>query len=187
MVAWYMWVIRFLHILSGVSWVGGAFFWSMVIAPRVLRKGPPQIRRPFMETVLTPVTRYFYVAGAMTIVTGFWVMGLLVGFSNILTVFRVRWYGYALGIGVLMALGMLIEGIWVITPTAKKLLAMMQAMPGPGPNGEPPAPPAPEVQAEMAKLGKEMAMASMTTVLLGTIALGAMAFAVTSIHCGSTC
>ncbi len=186
MAAWYIWVIRFLHVLSGVAWVGGAFFWAMVIAPRVLARGPPPLRRPFLEAVLGGVTRYFYVAGAMTIVTGFWVLGLLGGFSNIGSAFRIKGYGTALGLGVVMAVGMLIEGVWIITPTAKKLLAMMQALPTPEP-GAPPTPPAPEVQAEMAKLGKELGMASMTSVLMGTIAIGAMTWAVNSIHCGVTC
>jgi len=172
-----LWVIRFLHILSGVTWVGGAFLYSMVIAPRVLQRGPPPIRRPFLEAVLEPVTRYFYVAGVMTILTGFLVMGGIWGFDNISTQFQRSGYGTALGIGVIAALGMAAIGFGVIAPTGKKLLARMQAMPAPAP-GTPAAPPPPEVQAEMAAMGKRIGMMSMLVVLLGTVALGAMAWAV---------
>jgi hypothetical protein len=149
----------------------------MVIAPRILARGPPMIRRPFLEAALEAIIRYFIVSGILTLVTGFLLVGGIYGFSNIGTAFQVKGYGIALSIGVAMAVLMILEGIFVITPTARKMLAKMQAMPAPAP-GAPPAAPPPEVQAEMAALGKRMAIASMSTVLMGTIALGAMAWAV---------
>lgn len=169
----FTWFIRFLHIFSGVMWIGGAFLWGMIIAPNVLQRGPPPIRRPFLEAVLGKITNYFMISGSMTILTGFWTMGLLVGFSNIGSVFSGGEYGIALGVGVVAALVMLIEGIFVIKPAGKKMLALLQAMPAPTP-GAPPGPP----PAELVATGKKLGIASMTTLLLGTIALGAMAWAV---------
>ena len=171
------WGLRFLHILSGVAWVGGAFLYSMVVAPRILQRGPPPLRRPFLEAVMEPVTRYFYVAGILTLVTGFLVMGRMWGFSNIDAQFQRAGYGYALSVGVLAAVGMGVVGFGMIAPTGKKMLARMQAMPASAP-GAPPAPPPPEVQAEMAAMGKRIGILSMLNVLLGTVALGAMAWAV---------
>jgi len=167
----FSWVIRFLHIVSGVMWVGGAFLWGMVIAPRVMQRGPPQIRLPFMETVLAPVSRYFNVAGAVTIVTGFWTLGLLAGWSGLVGAFQGDYagagYGAALGIGVVLAAAMALEGTLVIQPTARKLVAAMKTV-------QPGSPPPPEVPA----LGKKLGMASMLSLLLGMVALGAMAWAV---------
>lgn len=169
----FTWFIRFVHIFSGVMWVGGIFLWSMVIAPNVLQRGPPMIRRPFLEAVLGKISRYFTIAGVLTILSGFWVMGLLVGFSNISETFEGGAYGIALGVGVAAALAMMTIGLAVTQPTARKLLALMQSMPAPAPGAPPAAPPA-----ELPALGKRLGIASMTTLLLGFVALGAMAWAV---------
>lgn len=171
------WSMRFLHILSGVLWVGGAMLWGMVIGPSVLRRGPPHVRRPFLEAALGPFTRVMIVSGALTIVTGFWTMGILVGFTNLASTFQSAPYGVALGVGTVMALAMYAEGLFVIKPTGAKLLATMQRVPAPAP-GAPPSPPPAEVQAELAALGKKMGIASMASMLMGVIALGAMAWAV---------
>ena len=165
------WVVRFLHILSGVIWVGGAFLWGMVIAPNVLQRGPPPARRPFLEAALAPFTRVMIVSGGVTILTGFWTMGILVGFPNIADTFQTGPYGIALGVGALMAILMYVEGLLVIMPTGKKLLATMQTVP-------PGQPPSEATQKELAALGKKVGIASMTSLLMGTIALGAMAWAV---------
>lgn len=167
------WFIRFLHIFSGVMWVGGAFLWGMVIAPNVLQRGAPMIRRPFLEAVLAKMTRYFIISGSIAIVTGFWTMGLLNGWDRIIETFQTPHYGVALGIGVVAALVMMAEGLFIIAPTGKKMLALLQRMPAPTP-GAAPAPPPPE----MAALGKKLGIASIFNLLLGTIALGAMAYAV---------
>lgn len=167
----FTWVIRFLHILSGVAWVGGALLWGTIIAPNVLQRGPPPIRRPFLEAALAPFTRMMIVSGGLTIVTGFWVMGLLVGFSNISSTFQQAPYGVALGVGALMAILMYVEGWLVIMPTGKRILAAMQTVP-------PGQPPSEATQKELAALGKKMGIASMTSLLMGTVALGAMAWAV---------
>lgn len=173
----FMWFIRFLHIFSGVMWIGGAFLWGMIIAPNVLKRGPPPIRRPFLEAVLARFTRYMMIGSVLTILTGFWVMGLIVGFANISETFQTGEYGIALGIGTLAALVMAVEGFAIIAPTGKRMLQTMQTIPVPAP-GAPPTPPSAEVQAQLAALGKKLGIASMTTLFLGTLALGAMAWAV---------
>lgn len=168
-----VWFIRFVHIFSGVMWIGGAFLWGMLIAPTVLQRGPPMIRRPFLEAVLAKFTRYMIIAGALTILSGFLVLGGIWGFDQIGATFQRGGYGLALGIGAVAAIVMYVEGWFVIKPTGEKLLKLMQSMPAPTPGSPPPQPPA-----ELAALGKKLGIASMTTLLLGTIALGAMAWAV---------
>lgn len=171
------WVIRYVHMFSGVLWVGGAFLWGMVIAPRIMQKGPPMIRRPFLEAALKPISNFLTMGGVLTILSGVVLMGELVGWANVLATFQGTYgppgYGIALGVGFVAALAMISVGVFIIKPTAFRLLAAMQAMPAPTP-GTPPAAPPPEVPA----LGKKLGIASMTTITLGTIALGAMAWAV---------
>ncbi|MFA5862993.1 MAG: hypothetical protein WDA16_14980 [Candidatus Thermoplasmatota archaeon] len=167
-----LWAFRFAHILSGVAWVGGAFIWSMVVAPRLLARGPAPIRRPVLEALIDAVPRYFLVSGGMTVLFGVLLLGQLHGWGSFFATLQKGTYGAMLGIGFILALVMLALGAWVVTPTAKKLLGIMQSLPP----GEPTA----EAQARLGVLGKRMAMAGMTTALLGTIALAAMTWAVTN-------
>jgi len=165
------WFIRFLHILAGVAWVGGAFFWIMIVAPRLLARGPPPIRRPVLEALIGALPRYFIGSGSATIVLGIILLGQIAGWDKLISTFTSGAYGTALGIGLLLALIMLALGLWVITPTAKTMLATMQSVP-------PGAPPSPEIQAKLAGLGKRMGMAGIATITLGTLILGAMTWAV---------
>ena len=171
----FTWLIRFVHILSGVMWIGGSFLWGMIIAPNVVQRGPPSIRRPFLEAALRPFTRLMIISGALTIVSGFWVMGLIVGFSNISGTFQQAPYGVALGVGALLAILMYVEGWFVIKPTGEKLLATLQTVP-------PGSPPPEATQKELAALGKRIGIASMANLLMGTIALGAMVWAVNAVR-----
>lgn len=179
------WVIRFLHITAGVAWVGGAVIWSMVIAPRLMQRGPPAIRRPVLEALIEALPRYFYTTGGATIVLGVTFLGVKYGWGNVLAVFQGTYagtsYGYALGAGLLLAVGMLAIGYFVITPTSHQMLDMMKSMPTPAP-GTPPSPPPADVQAKMGALGKKMGMASMLNVLLGVLAVAAMTWAVNQVR-----
>ena len=166
-----VWLLRFLHILSGVAWVGGAFFWIMVAAPRLLQRGPPPIRRPVLEAMIKALPRFFYSSGGATIVFGILLLGQIAGWDKFFTILQTAGYGYALGVALLLALIMLATGIFVITPTAHRMLETMQAIPAG-------APPSPETQAKLAGLGKRMGIAGMATILLGTIIIGLMTYAV---------
>lgn len=174
-----VWVLRFIHILAGTAWVGGAFMWSMVVAPRLLAHGPPAIRRPVLEAVIDAVPRYFMMTGGVTILFGVLLLGQLKGWENFFAVFQgTAGYpassgaGAALGAGVVLALAMLAVGFGVIKPTSKQMLALMQSVQGP---------PTPEVQAKLGGLGKRMAIASISTVLMGVLALVSMTWAVNAV------
>lgn len=170
----FAWLFRYLHIMSGVIWVGGAALWTMIIAPNVLQRGPPPIRRPFLEAVLAKFTRMMMASSVLTILTGFVVMGIIVGWDSIVDVFQNGGaYGIALGVGVVAAIVMTIEGFAVIAPTGKKLLAKMQSLDGP---------PTPEDQAELGAMGKKVGIAGLTSLVLGFVALGAMVWAVNAVR-----
>lgn len=168
----YSWFIRFLHILSGVMWVGGIFMWSMLIAPTVQRRLPPQVAGPFMGVIVPRLSRYLSLAGVVTVVTGLWTMGLITGFGSVVPVFQNQSWGRVLGAALVLALGMLGVAFGLIIPAANRLLAIMANAPKPAP-GTPPGPPPPEVP----RLQKRLMMGGMINLVLGTIALGLMAWA----------
>lgn len=167
-------LVRVLHILTSATWLGGVFLWSMVVAPRVLKNGPPAIRRPFAEAVFPAITNFFRVAGISALVTGFLLVGMIWGWGDYFAVFQpdgpaAAGYGASLGLGTVAAIGMAIVGFGIVWPTAKKMVTTMQSMNDP---------PTPAQQTEMAAIGKKIGMMSMVTVVFGTIAIVAMAWAV---------
>lgn len=161
----YQWFIRFLHILAGVMWVGGIFLWSMVIAPSLEKRVPPQAAGPTMMTIAPRLPRYFGIAGAVTVITGLWNMGLLVGFGNIGDGFQQGSWGIALGASFFTAIIMLVVAFGVLQPSVNKMLDLAKSSAG--------APPADR----MAPLKKKVKLAGMTNLLLGTLALALMAWA----------
>lgn len=166
-------VMRILHVVSAVFWVGGAALWSMVIAPRVLARGPPGIRRPFAEAAVPGMTRFLQINAILALVSGFILVGMIWGWDNYDGAFQTPTYGPSLSFGVFMGLGMAIVGFGFAAPTGKKLIAAMQAAS---------APPTPEQQAQLAALGKRLGMLGMVTITLGTLALIGMVWAVNNIR-----
>ena len=166
-------VVRVIHILTGVMWVGGALIWGMVIAPRVLRDGPPAMRRPFAETVVPAISRYQMIVASLAILSGLVLVGMVWGWGDYFGAFQAGTYGAALGIGAVAAIAMAIVGFGIIAPTAKKLVAAMQAAS---------APPTPEQAANLGAIGKKIGMMSGMVLLLGTITAIAMAVAVNTIR-----
>jgi uncharacterized membrane protein len=162
-------IIRVIHIVSSVAWVGGALLWGNVIAPRVMARGPPQIRKPFAEAVIPAMTRYYMIVASLAILSGLLLVTRLFpgDFSGAFQ--APGGYGMALGIGAVSAIAMAIIGFGIIAPTGKKLIAAM---------GAASTPPTPEQGAQLGALGKRIGIMSMLVILFGTIAMIGMAWAV---------
>ncbi len=161
----FTWVIRVIHILAGVMWVGGAALWGMVIGPSLAKRVPPPARGPFMAVVLPRLVRYFGIAGVVTVISGLWVMGLINGgFSA--RMFEGSDWAMTLGAAFVVALFMLGIAVWIIVITPKLLGLMAAAQPG-----TPPGPEAMALQSRVIMLGR-------VNLALGVIALGLMAWAV---------
>jgi hypothetical protein len=168
--------LRVLHIVSGVTWIGGGLLWNTLVAPSVLKNGPPQIRRPFLEATLHKLTRMMIGSGFATIIFGILLLGQMVGWDSFFAIFQNGGtYGTMLGAGAVLAILTLAEGLIFIKPTGEKLLATMQSVPA----GQPPSA---ETQAKLAGLGKKIGIAGMVNILLGVLALVCMILAVNSVR-----
>ena len=166
-------IVRLVHIFSAVAWLGGVFLWNMVIGPRVMAKGPPQIRAPFAQAVVPAMTRFYMIAGILAILSGFVLVGQIGGWGGYFDTFSAGAYGAALGFGALMAIAMAVVGFGFTAPAGKKLLELMTSMKGP---------PTAEQQAELAARGKKMGILGMLAMLFGTLALAGMVWAVNTVR-----
>lgn len=67
-------VLKTVHVLSIVLWVGGMLFAHFFLRPAVLRLEAPQ-RLALMQDVLDRFFKAVLVASVLTLVTGYWMMG----------------------------------------------------------------------------------------------------------------
>lgn len=156
----FTWFIRFAHIFSAVMWVGGIFLWGMLVSPGLTKRLPMQPGGQAYGDLFPRFVRYSVIAGVLTLVTGLWTMGLIVGWRNFFSAFQGSTYGIALGASLVLALAMLAVGFAVLVPAVEKLGTPVGAT---GP--------------ETAELRRKVLMAGMTNMLLGTLALATMAMA----------
>ena len=159
-------LLRIIHVLFGVFWVGTAIFNAVFLIPTVRALGPAggAVMQEIAEKRKLPI--YFFISGILTVLSG---IGLYwhdsAGFTN---GFMHSAGGMTFGFGGLLALITLLLGIFVITPAAIRASKLGAAIAA----GK--KPPTPEQAAEMqglqAKLGT-MAVLAASLLTLTTIAM----------------
>ena len=162
-------LVRLLHIIAGVFWVGSILFVARFLLPTVAALGPAP--RPVMDHI-TRVRRMPQVllgAGALSVLSGlalYWrdSMG-----------FQPAWMqsppGMVFGVGAVLAIVAIVIGLTVNAPTAKRLGMVMAAAQGSG------GPPSPEQTAEMRALQARLGNALRAVAVLLFLATAAMAIA----------
>lgn len=162
-------LLRVVHIVSGVFWVGAALMLVGFLMPAVRDLGPKG--GPFMAhlTQERKLPLWIMAASILTVLSGF---GLYWRLSN---GFSSEWMhsgaGRVFGIGGALAIVSLVVGMLVNSPTAKRLGALSAALQGAG------GPPSPEQAAELARLQRRLYLASIESAVLLTLATAAMACA----------
>ena len=99
-------VLRILHVLPGVIWVGGASLMAWVIEPQ-LRAAGPQVQGPAMSSIAKKLTPVLVGSAALTILVGFALIMRTPG-HEASDLFSTSW-GWAIGLG--MVLGIAAGGI----------------------------------------------------------------------------
>ncbi|HEX6840690.1 MAG TPA: urate hydroxylase PuuD [Stellaceae bacterium] len=127
---WWIFCFRWLHIMSGIMWIGHLWYFNFVQTPSMPKI--PQEQKPAITKFIAPAALFWFRWGAMaTIVTGL----ILAGWSGFL------WGAITLGIGehsshdTTIGFGMWLGAImwfnvWVlIWPNQKKVLGIVSAQP----------------------------------------------------------
>lgn len=159
-------ILRYTHIITAVMWVGGIFLWSMLIAPTITRRAPPQAAGPVMRALVPRITRYMSIAGIVAILSGVALIYSIWGDFRTGFETPTGGYGIAMTLGLLGAVVMMLVAIFYIMPSAKKMLAIPPPAPG--------AAPSPEIPA----LQKRLVIGGSVNMLLGTLVLVTMVWAV---------
>ena len=125
--AWGAFLFRWLHVISGVMWIGLLWYFNFVQIPNM--PNIPDEQKPAIGKVIAPSALWWFRWGAMaTIVTGLilaWMNGYLVGALTL----GLTDSGASTPIGIGMWLGAIMWfNVWfVIWPNQKKALGMVEA------------------------------------------------------------
>jgi len=118
---WWAFVMRWLHVLSGVMWVGLLWYFNFVQTPSMPKI--PDDQKPAVSKVIAPTALFWFRWAALsTMVTGL----LLAGMNGYLaTALSLTKGVHAIGIGMWLGLIMAFNVWFIIWPNQKKALGIV--------------------------------------------------------------
>jgi len=120
--AWWAFVFRWLHVMSGVMWIGLLWYFNFVQTPSMPKI--PDEQKPAVSKVIAPEALFWFRWSALaTVVTGLIVAGMggYLGSALMLTKGV-----HAIGIGMWLGLIMAFNVWFIIWPNQKKALGIVQ-------------------------------------------------------------
>ena len=118
---WWAFVMRWLHVVSGVMWVGLLWYFNFVQTPSMPKI--PDEQKPAVSKVIAPTALFWFRWAALaTVVTGLMVAGMNGYLVNALTLTKGH---HAIGIGRWIALVMAYNVWFIIWPNQKKALGIV--------------------------------------------------------------
>jgi uncharacterized membrane protein len=122
--AWWTFFMRWLHILSGVMWIGILWYFNFVQAPTVPKIEPVEHRAAITKFILPNALFWFRYGALATVVTG-----LLLAWMNgyLLQSLTLQRPALAIGIGMWLALIMAFNVWFIIWPNQQKVIGLVDA------------------------------------------------------------
>jgi hypothetical protein len=154
-------VLRLVHIISGVFWVGSVMFTALLLAPtlRALGPGAGPVMNQLVKVRKLPMVMMS--SALLTMAAGIWLFMIDMSLSQ----------GAFMKSGSGMTFLAFAVGMAVNLPASKRLAAIGTAVAARG------GPPTPEEQGELQRLNGRMSTASQIVMILLVLATGAMAIA----------
>ena len=119
--AWWAFFLRWLHVLSGVMWIGLLWYFNFVQAPSMPKI--PDEQKPAISKVIAPAALYWFRWGAAaTVLTGLILAGMNGYLAQALSLQRPF---TAVGLGMWFGLVMAFNVWFIIWPNQKKALGMV--------------------------------------------------------------
>lgn len=162
-------VLRLVHIISGVFWVGAVMFATLLLAPTLQALGPGS--GPVMNQLVKvrKMPMIMMLSSFLTIGAGVWL--LMIDAAGQPGVWMSSGTGMTFGTGGVFAILALIVGMAVNAPASKRLAAIGTAAAARG------GPPTAEEQAEIQRLQGRLSLAGKIVMVLLLLATAAMAIA----------
>jgi len=123
--AWWSFVFRWLHVMSGVMWIGLLWYFNFVQTPSMPKI--PDEQKPAVSKVIAPTALFWFRWSALaTVVTGAIVAGMNGYLGSALMLNKGV---HAIGIGMWLGLVMAFNVWFIIWPNQKKALGIVQVSP----------------------------------------------------------
>ena len=162
-------LLRTIHIIAGVIWVGGVFFLAAFVLPSARAVGPAAGPMMGQLTQVRQVPRFLLYAGFLTIGAGFWLYWIASAGGN------PEWMSSGpakvYGVGAIFAVAAWITGMTLSMPLAKRVGAFAARISASG------APPTAQDQAQLAAMQARLGTLASIAAILLIIATATMAIA----------
>jgi uncharacterized membrane protein len=123
---WWDFCFRWLHVISGVMWIGLLWYFNFVQTPMMPKIEPVEHRAAVIKYIAPTALFWFRYAALATVVTGL-VIALMEGYLVSALTFQKG--VYAIGIGMWLALIMAFNVWFIIWPNQKKVLGLVASAP----------------------------------------------------------
>ncbi len=121
--AWWAFVMRWLHIMSGILWVGLLYYFNFVQTPSMAKI--PDEHKPAIGKVIAPTALFWFRWSALaTVVLGLMLAGMK-GKGYLVNALTLTPGSQAIGIGMWLALIMAFNVWFIIWPNQKKALGIV--------------------------------------------------------------
>ena len=124
--AWWAFFFRWLHVLSGVMWIGILWYFNFVQIPSMPKI--PDEQKPAISKVIAPAALFWFRWGALsTLVTGLILAGMYPGY--LVSALSIKAPNQAIGVGMWLGLVMAFNVWFIIWPNQKKALGIVTVPP----------------------------------------------------------
>jgi hypothetical protein len=159
-------IVRLLHVLFGVFWVGSVFFTVLILKPRLARLGP-SFEKPVMAAIMPRVVPAMFASAVIVFTTGS-ILTFTMRAGDLGSLVTTGW-GLMISLGIVATLGAMFIGLGGLTPTGIKMGKISDEL-----NGQPPSP---AQAATLARLGRRMDMLERVDFALVALAIATMPLA----------
>jgi uncharacterized membrane protein len=123
---WWDFFFRYLHVLSGVMWIGLLWYFNFVQTPTMPTIDPPELRAGVTKFILPNALFWFRYGALATVVTGL-IVAYTSGYIGKALTFQTGYIG--IGIGMWLALIMAFNVWFIIWPNQQKVMGLKPASP----------------------------------------------------------
>jgi len=121
---WWTFFVRWLHIMTGVMWMGLLWYLNFVQTPTVPKIEPPEHRAAITKYIAPNVLFWFRYSALATVIFGLLLAGMK---KYIVQALTFQPPAYVIGIGMWLALIMAFNVWFIIWPNQKKILGIVNA------------------------------------------------------------
>lgn len=125
--SWCLLAMRWLHIMSGVMWIGLLWYLNFVQVPTMPKIQPVESRTAITKFIAPNVLWWFRYGALATVITGLLLAGMQPDHQYIVRALTLQSPQRAIGIGMWMAIIMAANVWFIIWPNQKKILGIVDA------------------------------------------------------------